>query len=228
MMINISNLIIEVTRKCNIECTHCLRGNAQKKDIMLAYIDELLCQTKYIDNITFSGGEPSLNVKAIDYFLTTAKSYAVSIGRFYIATNGITINENFVIACLRLYVYSEDKESNMVVVSNDEFHASEENYNTELLDGLSFFSRKHIKEGYNYAGGSTLIREGRAAENFNCRTIFPVSDIKTIDDFNDASIYLNAKGEIINGCDWSYVNQSKHILCKVGQLTEFYESLIES
>ena len=33
MELNIDSLIIEVTRKCNMQCEHCLRGAAQRKTI---------------------------------------------------------------------------------------------------------------------------------------------------------------------------------------------------
>jgi len=59
---NIDNLIIEITRKCNFTCDHCLRGEAQNKDIDHKVIDALLDNNiEYISNITFTGGEPSLN-----------------------------------------------------------------------------------------------------------------------------------------------------------------------
>ena len=29
----IDNLILEITRKCNFQCKHCLRGNSQNKNI---------------------------------------------------------------------------------------------------------------------------------------------------------------------------------------------------
>ena len=63
-MISIQNLAIEVTRKCNIKCAHCLRGDSQNKDIDLKYIDILLDQVNYIGHFCPTGGEPSLNIKA--------------------------------------------------------------------------------------------------------------------------------------------------------------------
>ena len=34
------NLTIETTRKCNMKCAHCLRGNSQNVDIDYRYIDD--------------------------------------------------------------------------------------------------------------------------------------------------------------------------------------------
>ena len=37
----IANLVIEVTRKCNLQCAHCLRGEAQDIEISEAVIDKI-------------------------------------------------------------------------------------------------------------------------------------------------------------------------------------------
>jgi len=229
MKVNISNLIVEVTRKCNMTCDHCLRGEAQAVDIDFQYIDSVLSQTEYIGNVTFTGGEPSLNVKAIDYFLMIAKKLKVGIGGFYIATNGMTINEDFVMACLRLYSYSDEKKMCLVDISNDKYHANEGSYNTELLDGLSFIHRKYEKERYDFGFNKFLIMEGRAKENFPDTgwKADKKRKIESVEDFNDTEIYLNVHGEIINGCDWSYKSQKKNKLCFVSGLKMFYETLTQ-
>lgn len=38
----LNELAIEVTRKCNMKCAHCLRGEAQKRNIHKAYITKAL------------------------------------------------------------------------------------------------------------------------------------------------------------------------------------------
>jgi hypothetical protein len=219
----IQNLIIEVTRKCNIKCDHCLRGEPINSNLKQEYIDSLLDQVTYINHVTFTGGEPSLNVPIMDYFLTEVKQRGIGISCFYIATNGINIPESFILFCLKMYSYCEDKESCSVDVSNDEFHSYEGSYNDELLRGLSFFRKRWDKDGFNYYGGSSLIKEGRSTQG---RKPFTHS-IDGVDSFEESEIYLNCKGEIINGCDWSYKNQKKYKLCNVGELTEFYERLLK-
>lgn len=223
---SISNLVVEVTRRCNMKCMHCLRGGVQNKNIDLRYIDTLLNQVENINGVTFTGGEPSLYVEAISCFLDRAKEKGINIGFFYIATNGLKINEDFVVACLKLYSYCWEKEMCMVQVSNDYYHAEEGNYNTNLLDGLSFFSRKSEKESDNYGAGRYLINEGRALSNFGKGgRDLDISPIEDAEDFNESEIYLNCNGEIVNGCDLSYVNQKKHILCNVSELAQYYNTL---
>jgi len=221
----IQSLVIEVTRRCNMACDHCMRGDAQNKNIDFKYIDSLLSQCDDIGNVTFTGGEPSMNVPAISYFLEKAKELKISISTFYIATNGLNISEEFILACLRLFSYSDDKEGCQVQVSNDVFHSNEGNYNTHLLDGLSFFGRKFSEERYEYDRYRSLISEGRAKDNFGDANKVSITKIECKDDLDGTDVVLNCNGQIINGCDWSYVSQRKHILCSVDKLSEYYNSL---
>lgn len=225
---NISNLIVEVTRKCNLYCNHCLRGDAMNINLKKEYIDSLLSQVDSIGSLCFSGGEPSLNVSIMEYFLEQCKKNNISIGYFYIATNGVDIPDSFVIFCLKLYSYCDEKEQCQVHVSNDRYHMDIADFNIEMLQGLSFFSKKFEKDFYNYGNGSGLISEGRASNERNGHKPILIDDEMNIEDFvNDCEVYLNCKGEIINGCNWSYTSQKKHKLCDVGELTKFYESLEE-
>ncbi len=220
--ISVTSLMVEVTRRCNMSCDHCLRGEAERCDIKLEYITDLVNQVSYIGALTFSGGEPSLNIEAIDYTLKECKRLGVEVGSFYIATNGIDIHVDFVMACLRWYAYCEDKERCLVHVSNDYYH-SHVSYNTELLDGLAFFGRKYTEEAHFYKG----INQGNYAENFNDGREEYSSEILTEEDFEDATIYLNCKGQLVNGCDWSYENQEDNVICKVEDFTGWMDNLQE-
>ena len=226
MKLTINNLIIETTRRCNMQCEHCLRGDAENCDMPVKYIDKLLEQVGEIYNVTFSGGEPSLATNIIEYFLNKCKENNTCIGSFYIATNGLDISERFAIACLKLYAYSDNKEMCLVQVSNDIYHANENKYNTELLDGLAFFNRKFKKES---SDDFNVLSEGRGKYINNNNPLY-IDKIKTIEDFEDAYIYLNCKGNIINGCDWSYDSQdeAENILCNVADLSEKISTLKES
>ena len=216
---NIPNLIIEVTRRCNMQCDHCLRGCQQAKDIDHAYIDRAFSIVDSVNTLTITGGEPSLNVQAIEYILSSAELHGVSIDSFYIVTNGLKVKPDFVIACLKLYAYCECKEMCQVHVSNDYYHSCEDSYNTELLDGLSFFSRKFSIEGESYESG--LINEGFAAEHGmgyreNKDHGF---EIDTDYGIEEGEVYLNCNGDIVSGCDWSYESQEKHKVCRVEDLS---------
>ena len=53
-------VVIEVTRRCNMNCAHCLRGDAQNLDISIDVIDrffDAFANGADISTITFTGGE---------------------------------------------------------------------------------------------------------------------------------------------------------------------------
>lgn len=221
---NITDLSIEVTRECNMNCDHCLRGEQQVMNLSTNYISDLLDQLSYISDVTFTGGEPSLVPGIIKCFLEMAKERNIEIGSFYIATNGTNADSSFINTCLDLFAYCKDKELCYLQYSNDIYHDTPYYIveNIEKLKGLKFFSFKYKNERLSFNG---MLDQGRAVENCYISNEVKEYPIKSIEDFNDSSIYLNCLGQIINGCDWSYINQEKHVICNVKDLTSFYYSL---
>lgn len=83
------------------------------------------CQAYSPFNIT--GGEPSLNVRAIRHILERVRAYGITVNDFYIVTNGSATSrsEEFIEACAALYEYQEEKEQDsghMLEMSDDRFH----------------------------------------------------------------------------------------------------------
>ena len=95
----VEHLVIEITRKCNMACPHCLRGDAQELDIREEYMDRLLDKVLSISTVTFTDGEPSLNVAAMESFLAKCKRHRIKPQGFYLATNGLAVTDRFLQAC---------------------------------------------------------------------------------------------------------------------------------
>jgi len=213
----LQDVIIEVTRRCQLKCAHCLRGKAKNIDIPKEHIRTMLKQVKEISSITFTGGEPSLNTDAILYCLKVCKEFDISVESFYIATNGQNISERFVIACLKWYNYCWEKDLCQVCISTDPYHRKSEN---TLLEGLSFFKTR---------GVGNLINEGYAKKNQIGVKDNEEDEVTFNEDgIEEGMIYLNCLGEIVNGCDWSYKSQKKHVLCNVEQFSEWIENQKEA
>ena len=167
MEIYVNYLAIEVTRRCNMKCNHCLRGDAQNLDISTAVLSGI---AKHIHpaSVIFTGGEPSLNVPAIKRYFELAERYDTMPAAFYVATNGATSKEQMRdLALTLLEAYSKMEEPDMceVDVSVDMFHeAFRDNDNAKILRGLSFLGRgkKHSVEDDDL---SWLLNTGRANKN---------------------------------------------------------------
>ena len=82
-------LTVETTRKCNMRCAHCLRGNAQEVDIDHKHIDNLLDQTEVIGHLDITGGEPTLNLDALEYILNGLCKRGIPLLEFGLHTNGL-------------------------------------------------------------------------------------------------------------------------------------------
>lgn len=224
MSLTINSLIIETTRKCNLRCSHCLRGSIQNVNIDKRYIRTLLKQVDTIGNVTFTGGEPSLNVEALEYFVKVAKELKIDIGTFYIVTNGKNIKIDFIIAVLKLYDICWDKENCSLQVSNDLYHREHAEYDDSLLQGLAFYTKRNANDNATY----NLINEGRAKKLSGARFYDFTAEINVKEDFEEIEFYLNVNGQIINGCNWSYTNQKKYVIVEnVKDITKFYENLPE-
>jgi organic radical activating enzyme len=206
----VSNLVIEVTRKCNMACDHCLRGCAQNMDIEEKTLNNVFSKISSIGTLTVTGGEPSLVPEKINAIVEIAKNYNVSIDRFYMVTNGKQVSDEFLKAVLNLYLYCDDKssEGSLLQYSDDMFHEGMMQENKEKLEAFRFVSSRndsHIDE-YN------CISEGRAEENGigdRKKTITGFSIDEYSDEFSieDGELYINCKGNILSCCDLSYHSQ---------------------
>lgn len=227
--LSLSNVIIEITRRCNLQCHHCLRGDAQNIDISLQHIDHLFAQVESIGILTISGGEPSLQPGIIRYIVDSARSHGTSINNFYIATNGKRITDAFIHSLLDLYLYCDENHISMVQISNDEFHDIDiDDEGIEKLMCLKFASFKHVHH-YHLLDYKYLIKEGRA-KNFGEKIEKPFDFNESIHDknLNDCGFYLNAKGFVLTNCNWSYETQDQmeNIFCPITSLYDMVSHTI--
>lgn len=228
MINNIYSLVIEVTRRCNMNCRHCLRGDAQNIDIPIEYVDKLFSQVDSISTITFSGGEPSLIPQKLIDILEIAKKYDVNIGNFYIVTNGKLVTPEFIYVVIQWYAYCDDNEISGIALSRDDYHENIPEHNLKILRSLKFFEERNlIPDPIN----NNWIREGRA-QDFGIRQPDTCYNIEVYDcniDIQEGDMYLNCKGNIVKSCDFSYKSQDDHdnILFHVNNIEKFIKEQIE-
>lgn len=214
MKIYIDQLIIEVTRKCNFACQHCLRGDAENISIDLRYVENLFKRVDSIGKLTFTGGEPQLAVAEIAQILHLAKHYNVDVDNFYVATNGAINSKEFVLLMMEWYMYCSNSDDSLIDLSLDYYHQLEKNVDIDSLwiSKLKFFKTRDedLKLDDDFRS------EGRWFGNSKYGTNPDSIYIENYyEDSNSVSIYgsfyLNAKGYIIRGCDFSYENQENYI-----------------
>lgn len=238
-----STVVIEVTRRCNMCCAHCLRGDAQNVDIMPEYIDKSFEKFRpgtSISSITFTGGEITLNLAAIWYTLEVVKRRNISVDDFYMVTNGKDASKMPEPASVSLawWVYCHESdycEEDFcgVAISGDEFHEDIDDDAYSIRSGLKYFREKDKKTDFSDVA---LINEGRAKALPS--TVYRKEEPEDIYldvtnlgadllDISGASIYLNAKGDIVVGCDWSYESQDERKATNVAEREDWAADLLE-
>lgn len=237
MKLNIYDLSIEVTRRCNMACAHCLRGDAQQKDLDLDKLEIFLKDVEYIGSITFTGGEPTLNVPAIRETLNLCKKYGICVSSFYVVTNGKQITTDFLVALLEWYAYCVESggeiETCGVTISNDEFHDNIDKHGQKMLEGLSFYCPCDKTRRWLTQGG--LLNLGRA------RTLSSAYDRREAIDHDiqvemhrdvicveDDVISFTVDGKILNCCDYEYGTEEQIKICDFDNAVEIFTKIAKN
>lgn len=209
-------------------CAHCLRGPSQAMDMTEEVLYKTLSLFDDFSEITFTGGEPSLNAglmeKAIDYM----ENHDIQPNSFFVATNGKENVDGLLHACDRLYTYVQgipddtelshenkklyarvltDSEENMsaLALSSDRFHECIPWENLVKLASRSYFSKVKMSD---FDERNKIIRRGNATNlpETETRPAWHATFSKADDDMFD-TIYVNAEGFILADCDQDYESQ---------------------
>lgn len=157
---------LEITERCNLKCAHCLRGDAQNIDMSKEVIDAFLEHTQAIYDLGITGGEPTIYLKGMRYFLESAKRHNVLIASMQFSTNGIVRTQELIDVVKDYHEYikgflipeQQDKPFIRIYVSKDDFHETDyEQAYKWYCDNLSDYAFI----GYN-TGGQFPVKMGRA------------------------------------------------------------------
>ncbi len=107
----LNDLAIETTRRCNLKCGHCMRGEAQDIDISKEIVDMILDNEEIvrIHHLCFSGGEPTLNPEIIIYAIDKIISERKNVLEIVTVTNGQIFNRELVEAFNRFNQYRNER-----------------------------------------------------------------------------------------------------------------------
>jgi len=221
-MLTIYHLVLEVTRKCNMRCSHCMRGNPQRLTMSRDVLWHTLKDVSSISTITFTGGEPSLAPQVLEDAMDIIRDCRIELGGFDIVTNGKTRNgfQRFLKVCDRLYEWSDEKESCGLVVSRDQFHKREMPQlnlskfmgRAEDYDGGYEFEREYFHPTDRDRPIERVINDGRAEElQLGGRDPEQQSPwlIRTWHDEDNPHVtedvvYVAANGNVVSNCDMSF------------------------
>ena len=229
-----NSLVIETTRRCNMACAHCLRGDAQAMDMSPDYVDCILDMAESVGRILFSGGEPSMNPGIIRHTLDYARKNSIPIYGFSIVTNGSLVPPGFLDLMRDWYEYclscgARDVDC-QIYVSSDEFHGEVMQENLKQLKTLPFF--EPAEEGGYAENGWKLLDEGRGRHLYGYKTEPVLAPQLHVQKYGteiyvlESDVYLACTGDIVHGCNYSYENMPAHRIGNVMDMCAFTRYLM--
>jgi len=213
---HVSDLCLEITRRCNMRCAHCLRGEPQRAEMSVLTMEKVFAQINSVGNLLFTGGEPSLAPFKMTEARIICKRNRIDVSGLMLVTNGKYFSREFKI---ELEAWKNYTDEMYIAVSRDQFHDMHipENH-LEWLEDLTE-SEVCVRSSIP---ASMIIPEGRGYyvsgfQKFAQRSCAGFSFYGKDDgEFDlEGEIYVNALGQVIDGGDFSYESQEDHIICTV-------------
>ncbi len=157
----INILELEMTRRCNSNCLHCMRGKAQNVDMSQETISNIFHKDNYkivgIGKMILTGGEVFLNKEGMLYLLNYVLENHISIEDLVIITNSLIYNEEIINLLKKLAETGTNIALNSYV---DQFHKDVPFSNLAKLKELPFYTYQKSMLLEN-----DIIALGKAAEN---------------------------------------------------------------
>ena len=243
------NAAFETTRRCNLRCAHCMRGESQNINMTKEMIDAFFNTQsrgyilKAIHHICFSGGEPTLNPVLIIYTINKIIEEDIPVYNISMTTNGQLFVPELVEAFNKFNKYRNLKMLNRIrldwanepdllekmIESNTDNHAritfSTDRFHAPVPD--------YIREMYNtYAKGLEITDYAVKDENImriglstlgkdfeNGECLYHEERVDYKTIFED--VYMTAKGDIIFGGDGSYEYIDDNAIGKIDEISIF-------
>lgn len=223
MDIKIYNLILEVTRRCNMNCAHCMRGDAQDMDADPAILPQIFNGIGEIETITFTGGEPALNTQYIKTVVDYIIEHHIPVHGCFIATNAKVYSQELVDCVWRLYdAYcgdgdvlttpsdwlfvhdDEERQDFSIAISGDRYHENVPSENIRRYYRCGFFSKCKLQVG------SGILARGRGA-SIPGSYVQPVYKLnaEVLQDENQIAVdqlYVSCNGSVVADCDLSFAD----------------------
>ena len=152
------NLMLEVTRKCNLTCSHCMRGDPQNLDMSDEILEKIFGQVEQIYHLSLTGGEPFLAPHVIEKMVDIIIEKKIRLGRCTTVDNGTILND-LGIRCVKAlnrladYIYNyvwndetrndpEESPPVSISISNSIFH---KNDIQKAIDFYKTYANRHVK-----------------------------------------------------------------------------------
>ncbi len=219
-----------------------MRGASQRKNIPNNHIYKLLQIIDNVSTLTITGGEPTLNMEALEQIRTCIIYGNADVNNFYMVTNGKSINiDSIAELAYKMTLCCSDNEMSQICFSFDSYHQYELNDKQIDKKQRNYYDLKEKME-YEYGivdnGGEGIvskhsdkswdhrdwIAEGRAKDfgaKDNDINIFEIDKYgEEHININETTLYLSCSGYIVAGCNWSYNTIDKNKDIRIAHIDE--------
>ena len=215
---HVPELTLEVTRRCNLKCVHCLRGCAQRMDMPSNVVYHTFRKIEGCKNLTLTGGEPSMACEVIEDIYQNITMNGFRFEYFYVVTNAATMRnrQRFMNILYKLYQWADDSEACVLCVSQDQYHRCERGTpNLKYYDEMKVeeygesYCREHpfFKPDERKRDIIRVINDGRAVQT-QMGTEGPKGGKPWIVDENlniqERTVYISANGNITSSSNMSF------------------------
>lgn len=232
---SVDNLSVEITRRCNLKCKHCMRGEAECLDISYRDLDSLFSLIYEIYELYITGGEPSLCVPQLRYLTNLIQKNNIKIDHITIISNGQTGNTGeYIQALAALSSVCRSPSKNTIAISVDYWHGAgedEDNFDISMRSFLNF--KRQARPYFNVTmqrGSLDMLKElGRAKQNQleGAHYTIPIINepILVHEDENDVIIQqlaITAKGNLRSFGDHSFFDEDNfdNIMCHISEIRD--------
>jgi MoaA/NifB/PqqE/SkfB family radical SAM enzyme len=198
------DIILEATRKCNMKCTHCVRGEPQNIDLEEEVIYRL--SREDIGFLTLTGGEPTMNRDIISQF----KSHGLYPYDIWLCTNGKYFEEEWMKEYLDYCNQLQYRDSGITgfSISADVYHKYELGQD-EMNIRFAQYSKLAEIYGINISKHNKSQTDEKVRAEGRARYGIEVCDRHCEWDMNakeygDRVTYITVTGEVLYGGMWSY------------------------
>lgn len=215
MKIVYSRLQFELTRRCNQNCNHCCRGESQNLDLSKDVVDTFFDKNDIhsINHLMFSGGEPTLNGKMLEYIVDKIISKNIPVFWFELSINGLSYSEELVRGLNKLNEYCKNFSNTSslhryggLLVSQTQYHKEAKNDVLEKFSQLPYFIPPN---GIDYISSEYLLPYGNALKN---RLSSSVQELSGLMDYESSIKITEFNGDNFLVCNYHYISSNGNLL----------------
>lgn len=236
-------MLFEMTRRCNLKCQHCFRGNAENIDMSKEIIDRVIPQISSVMHINLTGGEPFLAPDMIDYLADKLIENKVKFTSFGVVTNGTILGENGIKAVQSInkiaayiyeylkplasktmsgteYIFDKEEADSLLVgitVSDDEYHS---NNAQKAVDFYKKYANKYVKVGLQSEWERTDEETGEKFTMKDQHTNLVSSHGSWLDKEgraaeNNLGYKVNSTDDCANICHTIHLDEKGRVMCNI-------------